>query len=47
MQEMTLAHYWMAGVMVVMGIYGGFAVYGYYYSLRRGAQSGIPKSDVE
>ncbi len=47
MQEMTLAHYWMAGVMAVMGIYGGFAVIGYYHSLRRDGQVNSIEGDVE
>lgn len=35
MQEMTLVHYWMAGVMLVMAIFAGFSLIGYHYSLKR------------
>lgn len=35
MQEMMIEHYWMAGVMVVMAMFGGAAIVGYLYDQRR------------
>lgn len=29
MQDFDLVHYWMAGVMLVMGVYAGIALFGY------------------
>jgi len=39
MQELSLVHYWMMGVMLVMGIYGSIALFGYYRRLKKDKQS--------
>lgn len=43
MQTLTLVHYWMLGVMLVMAIFGGVAIYGYYYRLKQDQQSDVDK----
>lgn len=35
MQEMTLAHYWMAGIMIVMVIFAGIALNGFRLQQKR------------
>jgi len=39
MQEMTLAHYWMAGIMLVMVIFAGIALNGYRLHQKREQRS--------
>ena len=35
MQELMLEHYWMAGIMLVMALFGIAAIAGYYYAQRQ------------
>ena len=43
MQEMTLAHYWMAGVMLVMAIFAGIALHGHRLHQKRNKTSSDKK----
>ena len=47
MQEMTLAHYWMGGVMVVMAIFGGLSVFGYDHRLKQDNPSSSDNDETE